>query len=75
MSIYDKVPIIVTNKTIKEKIKFQGKTIIRERVEKEWKIPKVITSDIGFQLMFGMSPPQVKSNQLWYIPKIELPTK
>jgi hydroxymethylglutaryl-CoA reductase len=63
MKTYDKVPTIVTNKIVKEKIKFQGKTIIRERVIKEWNIPKVITSDIGFQLMFGMSPPSVKSNQ------------
>ena len=63
MKTYDKVPTIVTDKIIKEKVKFQGKTIIRERVIKEWNIPKIITSDIGFQLMFGMSSPPVKNSQ------------
>jgi hypothetical protein len=61
MSEYGKFPIIVTNKIIKEKIKFQGKIITRERVEKQWNIPKIINSDISFQLMFGISAPPTKN--------------
>ena len=26
---------------------------MREKVVKEWNIPKIITDDIGYQLMFG----------------------
>ena len=48
---------IVRNIIVKEKIKFQGKTIIREKMKKQWEIPKIITNDIGFQLMFGFDPP------------------
>jgi len=72
MKTYDKVPIIVTDKIIKEKIKFQGKTIIRERIEKEWDIPKVITSDIGFQLMFGMTSIPPKNSQHCGIKTLEV---
>ena len=43
---------IVKSKIITEKIIFRGEKITRERVEKVWNIPKVITNDIGFQLMF-----------------------
>ena len=53
---HDKVPSIVKDKIIMEKIQFQGKTITRERVEKEWNIPKIITEDIGYQLMFRNKP-------------------
>jgi len=56
---------IVEDKVIMEKIKFKGKKIIRERVEKIWNIPEVITNDIGFQLMFGfdspVSPPHISN--------------
>lgn len=51
---YDKkTAIIVKNKLVPEEIIFRGKKIIREKIEKEWDIPKIITNDIGFQLMFG----------------------
>jgi len=45
--------IVVKDKVITEEIEFRGKKIIRERVIKEFNIPKIITSDIGFQLQFG----------------------
>ena len=54
---------IVKNKVILEKIKFRGQTITRERVEKVWEIPKIITNDIGFQLMFGFDPPNSPQNK------------
>ena len=52
-----KVQKVVRNKIKKEKIMFKGKLITREVVEKEWTIPKIITTDIGFQMMFGFSSP------------------
>ena len=48
---------IVKNKTVMEEIVFRGKKIKREKVVKEWDIPKIITDDIGFQLMFGFKSP------------------
>tara|TARA_R100000808_G_C2077083_1_gene102360 strand:- start:8 stop:253 length:246 start_codon:yes stop_codon:yes gene_type:complete len=45
---------IIKTETITEKVKFQGKYITRERVIKKIEMPKIITSDIGFQLQFGM---------------------
>ena len=48
---------IVSNVIVKEEVVFQGKKIIREKVEKKWTIPKIITNDIGFQMMFGFDPP------------------
>lgn len=60
----DKVQQIVKNKVKVEQIKFRGKTITREVIEKQWNIPKIITTDIGFQLMFGFkSPSIVKKSQ------------
>ena len=53
---------IVKDKVITEKIIFRGEKITRERVEKIWNIPKVITNDIGFQLMFGFNPPTINSS-------------
>ena len=50
---------IVSNVMTKEKIIFQGKKVIRERIKKQWKIPKVITNDISFQLMFGFDSPTI----------------
>ena len=53
---YDiKNTVVVKNKIVMEEIVFRGKKIKRERVVKEWNIPKVITNDIGFQLMFGFT--------------------
>ena len=54
---------IVKPKIITEKIIFRGEKITRERVEKVWNIPKVITNDIGFQLMFGFDPPRSPKNK------------
>ena len=48
-----KSPSIVTNKTILEEITFHGKKITRERIIKQWNIPKIIKDDIGYQMMFG----------------------
>ena len=56
-----KTTAIVKDRIVKEKIQFQGKTIIRERIEKEWNIPKIITDDISYQLMFGNKPSINKS--------------
>ena len=56
-----KVPSIINRTVIKEKIIFRGKKIIREKVVKEFVIPKIIKDDIGFQLMFGMTSPSVNS--------------
>lgn len=53
---------IVKSKIITEKIIFCDEKITRERVEKVWNIPKVITNDIGFQLMFGFDAPKSPIN-------------
>ena len=54
---YDKkTPRIVKDKVVLEEITFQGKKIMRETIVKEWNIPKIITEDIGYQLMFGNRP-------------------
>ena len=58
-----KVQLIVKKKIVKEKAKFKGKTITREKVELEWNIPKIINTDIGYQLMFGNLPAVAKSKQ------------
>ena len=62
---YDtKVPSIIHRKVVKEEIIFRGEKIIRERIVKEFKIPKIINHDIGFQLMFGMDPsPKTNRNK------------
>ena len=49
---------IVRNKVVFEKIKFRKKTIRIEKLEKIWNIPKIISNDIGFQLMFGFDAPK-----------------
>ena len=53
---------IVRSEIIIEKIKFKGETIDRQRIKKVWNIPKIITNDIGFQLMFGFDPPTMNSS-------------
>jgi len=63
----NKVQNIVKNKIKLEKVKSKGKTITREIVIKEWKIPKIISTDIGFQLMFGftsLSKPKLTQSNL-----------
>ena len=61
---YDtKIPSIIHRKVVREEIIFKGKKIIRERIIKEFIIPKIITNDIGFQLMFGMSSPTTVSSK------------
>ena len=59
-----KSPVIVKNKIVLEEITFKGKKIMREKVVKEWNIPKIITGDIGYQLMFGWqcAPPKPTSH-------------
>mgnify|MGYP003631570119 FL=1 len=52
-----KVQNIVKNKIKTERIRFEGKMITREAIEKQWNIPKIITTDIGFQMMFGFNSP------------------
>ena len=49
----DKVQKIVRNVVTEEEIVFRGQKITRERIDVEYDIPKVINTDIGFQLMFG----------------------
>ena len=63
--VYDKKNSrIVHNKVVLEEIIFKGEKIIREKIVKEWNIPKIITTDIGFQLMFGFhSPNSPKKSQ------------
>ena len=59
-----KVQNIVKNKVKLETIKFKGKTIVSEKIVKEWNIPKIITKDIGFQVMCGFhSPNSPKKSQ------------
>ena len=71
---YDKkTPIIVKNKMVKEEIIFRGEKIIRERIEKEWNIPKIITGDIGFQLMFGFQPALTTTKTHANVKEISLP--
>ena len=48
---------IVENVVVEEEIQFRGRTIKREKIIKKWNIPKIINSDIGFQLMFGFDSP------------------
>ena len=54
---------IVRSEIIIEKIKFKGETNDRQRIKKVWNIPKIITNDIGFQLMFGFDPPTSTPNK------------
>ena len=70
---YDKKSrVIVRNKVILEEITFRGEKITRERIVKEWDIPKVITSDIGFQLMFGFGAPLKPIRKKLHIEEVEL---
>ena len=58
---------VVKNEIIVEEITLKGKQILRERIIKVFNIPKIINSDIGFQLQFGSKsndkPYSQKSNQ------------
>ena len=58
---------VIKIKTVTEKIKFRGQKMTRERVVKVFNIPKIISSDIGYQLQFGSKgndkPYSQKSNQ------------
>ena len=49
----DKVQKIVRNIITEEEIVFRGEKITRERIDVEYNIPKVINTDVSFQLMFG----------------------
>tara|TARA_Y100000356_G_C11047464_1_gene176879 strand:+ start:130 stop:393 length:264 start_codon:yes stop_codon:yes gene_type:complete len=52
----DKVQLVVKRRMVKERVKFQGKMITREKVEIEFNLPKIINTDISYQLMFGNKP-------------------
>ena len=67
-----KSPVIVKNKVILEKITFRGEKITRENLVKEWNIPKIITSDVGFQLMFGFSAPLKPAKSKINVDEVEL---
>ena len=67
-----KVQNIVKNKVKLETIKFKGKTIVSEKIVKEWNIPKIITSDVGFQLMFGFSAPLKPAKSKINVDEVEL---
>lgn len=49
----NKVQKIVQTVTSEEEIEFRGQKIIRERIDTVYNIPKVINTDIAYQLMFG----------------------
>tara|TARA_R110000765_G_scaffold376194_1_gene466913 strand:+ start:915 stop:1142 length:228 start_codon:yes stop_codon:yes gene_type:complete len=56
MSI-NKIQNIVKDVITKEEIIFKGNKITIDTVEKVFTIPKIINTDIGFQLMFGTKSP------------------
>ena len=54
---YDrKIPVVIERTAVNEEIIFQGKKIVREKIVKTFKIPKIINDDIGFQMQFGFNP-------------------
>jgi len=54
---YDiEIPSVVETTAVQEEIIFQGKKIIRERIEKKIKLPKIITNDYGYEMMTGFKP-------------------
>ena len=53
---------VVFDEIIEEEIEFRGEKILRERIKKVWKIPKMINDDISFQLIFGADPPTPYNN-------------
>ena len=62
--VYDKKNSrIVHNKVVLEEITFKGEKIIREKIVKEWNIPKIINTDVGYQLLFGNRPSLAKNKQ------------
>ena len=70
----NKHQIVVHDKVIIEKIKLQGKIIEREVLVKEFKIPKIINSDIGMQLQFGSKggdKPFSKGHMSWIYAMIQ----
>lgn len=66
---------IVENVVVEEEIQFRGRTIKREKIIKKWNIPKIINSDIGFQLMFGFDTPQRPSKSEAVIKEITINRK
>jgi len=49
----NKVQRVVRSIISEEEIEFRGKKITRERTDVVYNIPKVINTDIAYQLMFG----------------------
>ena len=68
----DKVQRVVKNTIKIEETKFRGKTITREVVKKEWNIPKIINTDIGFQLMFGFKAPVNTNKQKGHVQTVSM---
>jgi len=50
------IPSVVETTVVQEEIIFQGKKIIRERIEKKIKLPKIITNDYSYEMMTGFKP-------------------
>lgn len=70
---YDnKVQKVVKNKIKTETVKIRGRMMTREIVEKEWNIPKIINTDIGFQLMFGFRAPVNTNKQTGSIQEVSI---
>ena len=60
---YDrKIPVVIERTAVNEEIIFQGKKIVREKIVKTFKIPKIINDDIGFQMQFGFNPGHAARN-------------
>ena len=54
---YDiEIPSVVQKTVVKEEIIFQGKKIIRERIEKKIVLPKIINNDYSYEMMTGFKP-------------------
>ena len=63
---------IINRISIYEKIKFRGEKLVRERIEKEFNLPKMVTEDIGFQLQFGFDSPIMCKKSKYYVPTVSL---
>ena len=50
------IPSVVERTVVHEEIMFRGKKIIRERIEKKIKLPKIIKNDYSYEMMMGFKP-------------------
>tara|TARA_R100000742_G_C4274928_1_gene95132 strand:+ start:95 stop:343 length:249 start_codon:yes stop_codon:yes gene_type:complete len=54
---YDiEIPSVVERTVVHEEIIFKGKKIIRERIVKKIKLPKIITNDYSYEMLMGFKP-------------------